>query len=329
MKRSKDRLHRVLVIGATPAGLVATNKLGELGIPVTLVDTDPDMNEKLSRKEWTLASGVALNFAHRPGLLRILRNPFILSMIPAEVNSIKHTPQGFRARIKSLQTFVDRERCIQCGSCLDICPVVTPEGKKPIQFNDRRSLPGRPVIDKRRMPPCQENCPLGVNAQAYISLAAAGRFREALEVVRRDNILPGICGRICTHPCEEACRRGELDDPIAIKDIKRFLADYELGHPDSLTLPDIRKRPEKIAVVGSGPAGLASAADLARLGYQVTVFEKEAFPGGAFWGAAFLLDFLRCFVDQNSYQINYSIKLKYLNYVIYFENQSGIQSYLS
>jgi NADPH-dependent glutamate synthase beta subunit-like oxidoreductase/Pyruvate/2-oxoacid:ferredoxin oxidoreductase delta subunit len=280
MKRSKDRLHRVLVIGITPAGLIATNKLGELGIPVTLVDPDPDINEKLSREEWRLASGVSLNFAHRPGLLRILRNPFIRSIIPAEVNSIKHTPQGFRARIKSLQTFIDPDRCIQCGRCLDVCPVITPDGNKPIQFNGRGSLPGRPVIDKRRKPPCQENCPLGVNAQAYISLAAAGRFQEALEVVRRNNILPGICGRVCTHPCEEACRRGELDDPIAIRDIKRFLADYELSHPNSSILPDIPKRSQRIAVIGSGPAGLASAADLARLGYQVTLFEKEASAGG-------------------------------------------------
>lgn len=280
MKRSKDRLHRVLVIGATPAGLMATNKLGELGIPVTLVDAEPDINEKLSRDKWRLASGVPLNFAHRPGIMRILRNPFIHSMIPAEVQSIKHTPQGFRARIKTLQTYIDPDRCIQCGLCLDACPVVTPEGTKPIQFNGRRSLPGRPVIDKRKEPPCQENCPLGVNAQAYVALAAAGRFQEALEVVRRDNVLPGICGRVCTHPCEEACRRGELDDPIAIRDIKRFLADYELSHPVNIEFPDIPKGSKKIAVIGSGPAGLASAADLARLGYQVTVFEKEASAGG-------------------------------------------------
>ena len=72
MKRPKDRLRRVIVIGATPAGVVATNKLGELGIPVTLVDSDSDMDEKLSNREWRLASGVSLNFAHRPGLLRIL-----------------------------------------------------------------------------------------------------------------------------------------------------------------------------------------------------------------------------------------------------------------
>ena len=280
MRLPKERLHRVIVIGATPAGVAATNKLGELGIPVTLVDSDPDLDQKLSRKEWRLASGLSLNFAHRPGLIRILRNPLIRCLLPAEVTSLRHTPQGFRARVKKLQTFIDPERCTLCGRCAEICPVTGPAGEKPILFDGRMGLPGRPVIDKRREPNCRTNCPLGVNAQAYIALTRAGRFHEALEVVRRDNILPGICGRVCTHPCEANCRRAELDEPIAIRDIKRFLADYELSNPHDPVLPEISRRKEKIAIIGSGPAGLASAADLARLGYQVTVFEKEAMPGG-------------------------------------------------
>jgi len=111
-------------------------------------------------------------------------------------------------------------------------------------------------------------------------LAGTGKFQEALDLVRLDNILPGICGRVCTHPCEEVCRRGELDESIAIKDIKRFIADYELSNPKESNLPEISKRTEKIAIIGSGPAGLAAAADLARFGYQVTVYEKEAMAGG-------------------------------------------------
>ncbi|MCD4717582.1 MAG: 4Fe-4S binding protein, partial [Desulfobacterales bacterium] len=239
MKRQKDRLHRVIVIGATPAGIAATNKLGELGIPVTLVDSDPDLDQKLSQEEWRLASGLSLNYAHRSGLLRIMRNPRIRCALPARITSLKHTPQGFRAGIKNLRTFVDPDLCTLCGRCAEICPVITLSGEKPIQFHGRRSLPGRPVIDKRRQPLCQDACPLGVNAQAYIALAKVGRFKEALEVVRRDNILPGICGRICTHQCEEACRRGELDEPIAIRDIKRFLADYEVSHDHDFEVPGV------------------------------------------------------------------------------------------
>ena len=86
MTRPKDRLHRVIVIGATPAGIAATSKLGELGIPVILVDTDPDLDQKLAHEEWRLPSGVPLNFAYRSGLIRILRNPRIRCVLPANRN---------------------------------------------------------------------------------------------------------------------------------------------------------------------------------------------------------------------------------------------------
>ncbi len=280
MKRPKDRLHRVIVIGATPAGIAATNKLGELGIPVILIDSDADLDEKFSKEEWRLETGVPLNFAHRPGLLRIMRNPGIQCLLPAGVTSIKHNAQGFRVKIKKQQTYVDFNRCTLCGHCADVCPVILPDGNKAIRFNSRMSLPGRTVIDKRRQPLCQENCPLGVNAQGYIALAKIGRFEEALALVRENNILPGICGRICNHPCESACRRGDLDESVSVRSIKRFLADYEIAHNKEVPLPEINKRKEKIAIIGSGPAGLAAAADLARWGYQVTVFEKEKEAGG-------------------------------------------------
>lgn len=294
MARAKDRLHRVIVIGATPAGIAATNKLGELGIPVTLVDGDPDLDQKLAGEVWRLPSGLPLNFAHRSGLIRILRNPSIRCFLPARVDAIKHTPQGFRAKIRQVQTFVDPARCVLCGRCAEVCPVITSDGERAVWYKGRQALPGRPVIDKRGQPPCQEGCPLGVNAQAYIALTRAGRFKEALAVVRRDNVLPGICGRVCTHPCEGECRRGELDDPIAIRDIKRFLADYERNYPHEAiqgagldtaqaTPAETDSAPglhQTVAVIGSGPAGLAAASELARLGYGVTVYEKEAKAGG-------------------------------------------------
>ncbi len=278
MKESaKDRLYKVLIVGANPAGLAAANKLGEMGVPVTLVDPDPDLNAKLARDEWRLASGLPLNFAHRPGLLRILRNSQMRCLLPARIVSLKHSPQGFSARIVVDPTYVDAERCTLCGRCVAVCPVVDGDGSKPVTAESRYRLPGRARIDKRRRPLCQEACPLGVNVQGYMALTRAGRYAEALELIRRDNVLPAICGRVCTHPCEVACRRSDLDGAVAIKDIKRFLADRANS---AEVVPLASKRPEKIAVIGSGPAGLAAAADLARLGYSVTIFEKEEKPGG-------------------------------------------------
>ena len=280
MRNSKDRLHRVLIIGANPAGISAANKLGELGIPVTLVDSDADFDAKLSNEEWRLPSGVLLNYALRPGLLRILRNPRIRCLPASEIISLKHTPQGFCAHVKTTPSFVDPDRCTLCGRCAEVCPACGPDGQKAVHYRGRQSLPGRPVIDKRRQPLCQANCPLGVNAQGYLALVRVGRYAQALDLIRKDNILPGICGRVCTHPCELACRRGELDAPVAIRDVKRFVSDRENRVPPTGASAEPVPGAGKIAIVGSGPAGLAAAADLARMGHSVTVFEKEAEPGG-------------------------------------------------
>jgi NADPH-dependent glutamate synthase beta subunit-like oxidoreductase/NAD-dependent dihydropyrimidine dehydrogenase PreA subunit len=278
VKLQKDRLQKVIVIGATPSGIAATNKLGEMGIPVTLVESEADLDKKLSRMEWSFPSGLTLNYALRPGLIRIIRNPSIRLHLPVEVKSIRHSRQGFRIRLRKKQTFIDPERCVMCGKCLEACPQGKFDGQKAIQSNGRGSIPGRPIIDKRRTPPCQEKCPLGVNVQGYILLTRYGKFREALELIRKDNVLPAICGRICRHPCEIVCRRGEIDEPLAINEIKRFLADNAYSvPPETVNIP---KKKERIAIIGSGPAGLSAAADLARFGYQVTVFEKEVMPGG-------------------------------------------------
>ncbi|MEE8478960.1 MAG: NAD(P)-binding protein, partial [Candidatus Neomarinimicrobiota bacterium] len=128
--------------------------------------------------------------------------------------------------------------------------------------------------------PCMEACPAGVNVKAYVSLIAAGKFHEALHVVREKNPLPGICGRVCTHPCETYCNRIQIDSPVAIRSLKRFVADYELDHPIPKPKPTAGTRKEKIAVIGSGPAGLTAAHDLAKRGFNVTIFEELPEPGG-------------------------------------------------
>ncbi|MCP3871619.1 MAG: FAD-dependent oxidoreductase [Desulfobacteraceae bacterium] len=285
MKRSKDRLSRVMIIGATPAGIFAANKLGELEIPVTLVDSEPDLDKKLSDTRYHLKSGMPLNHAHRPGLIRILRNPSIRTILPATVDSIKHNMQGFRVKLTQHQTFLDPEKCTLCGNCITACPVEVNGDKKAIFAHSRQSLPGHPVIDKRNQPLCMEACPLGVNVQGYMALSKEGKYSEAIDLIRERNILPGICGRICTHPCEEQCRRNELDGAVSIRSVKRFLADF---HTHTKQTDSKQKSLEissaatdkKFAIVGSGPAGLAAAWELAKNGAKVTILEKEKMAGG-------------------------------------------------
>ncbi|MCJ7801789.1 MAG: NAD(P)-binding protein, partial [Candidatus Marinimicrobia bacterium] len=150
--------------------------------------------------------------------------------------------------------------------------------EKTISFSDKPNIQYPiGIVDPS---PCMEACPAGVNVKAYVSLIAAGKFHEALHVVREKNPLPGICGRVCTHPCETYCNRNQIDSPVAIRALKRFVADYELEHPIPIPKPTAGTRKEKIAIIGSGPTGLTTAHDLAKIGFNVTVFEELSEPGG-------------------------------------------------
>lgn len=136
-------------------------------------------------------------------------------------------------------------------------------------------------VCKRLTPaPCQNACPVGIDVPSYVALIAWGRYQESLEMVRRDNPFPAVCGRVCTHPCEYDCERGETDKPVSIKSLKRFVADYEkeVGRIP-ITPVEITQR-EKVAIIGSGPAGLTCARDVIQKGYAVTVFEALPVAGG-------------------------------------------------
>ena len=125
--------------------------------------------------------------------------------------------------------------------------------------------------------PCQVACPAGTDAGRYVGLIGAKRYDEAYAVAAEVNPFPSVCGWICTAPCELVCRRGVLDEPIAIRTLKRFAAEH--GQLPPVEPPAVR-RPEKVGIVGGGPAGMSAAYYLARLGYPVTVFEAMPVPGG-------------------------------------------------
>jgi NADPH-dependent glutamate synthase beta subunit-like oxidoreductase len=136
-----------------------------------------------------------------------------------------------------------------------------------------------PQEGKESIPPCKSACPSNVDPRLQNRLVVEGRYKEAYLAVRDRNIVPGVLGRICNHPCETKCRRGAYDEPVGIKNLHRFIQEKFFENPPELPAFE-RKYSEKIAVIGSGPAGMAAAYDLAKMGYAVTIYDRHPYPGG-------------------------------------------------
>ena len=136
------------------------------------------------------------------------------------------------------------------------------------------------MFTKKKLPPCCAACPAHVNVQGYVSLIQRGKFKEAVELIRKDMPFPAICGRVCFSPCEDACARVNLDQAVAIRALKRIVADIEREKGRVKPEPVQKTHTEKVAIIGAGPAGLTAAYELAKLGYPVTVFERMLEPGG-------------------------------------------------
>ncbi|MCE1200167.1 MAG: FAD-dependent oxidoreductase, partial [Marinilabiliales bacterium] len=128
--------------------------------------------------------------------------------------------------------------------------------------------------------PCQNACPAGVNVPGYIALIAAGRVKDAYNLIRQDNPFPSICGRVCTHPCESKCRRAQLDEAIAIADLKRYAADYVLNSDEPYMNLMFQKNGKSVGIIGAGPSGLTCGYYLSRLGYTVDIYEEKSVAGG-------------------------------------------------
>jgi NADPH-dependent glutamate synthase beta subunit-like oxidoreductase len=180
--------------------------------------------------------------------------------------------------------------CKHCAepACAKACPedALTKDPKTGIVLSDRdkcngcHAVVGQSGNEKQETSPCKIGCPAHNNVQGYINLAAKGKFQEALQLIKETSPFPSICGRICHHPCETDCNRSQIDESVAVHSIERFLADWDLNS-NRRYQPKIKARKkDKVAIVGSGPAGLTCAYYLAQEGYQVTIFEKANLPGG-------------------------------------------------
>ena len=225
------------------------------------------------------------------------RHPNITLLSYSEVEEVSGYVGNFEVKVRRKPRYVLEDRCTACGLCLEVCPISLPDkfneghGTHPAIYRSfAQAIPSVFVIDKQGVAPCRDACPTGQRAQGYIALIRERRFADAYRAIKEDNPFPAVCGRVCNHVCEDACSRGKVDEPVSIMRLKRFVTDWAFAHPEEVAeafRPRIEAEEQdpaptgkKVAIVGSGPAGLTVAQDLKLEGHDVTVFEALPVAGG-------------------------------------------------
>ncbi len=281
--------YEVLVVGAGAAGMEAALTLGDMGHRVLLVEKEPSIGGRMILLSKVFPTLDCASCISTPKMAATSHHPNVTTMVYSEVENIVRKDDGsFDVEVLKKATFVDPNRCTGCQECEFACTVANPD-----KFNDDlvahraafipfpQAIPKKAVIERRGTSPCSFECPGGVKAHGYVSLVRSGKIDEAFNLHLEDIPIPGSLGRVCYAPCEGQCTRGQVEGPVAIRGIKRFFADkYYSEHPEpEYGVPEERKG-GKVAIVGSGPAGLTAAYHLALQGYRVKIFEAAPKAGG-------------------------------------------------
>jgi heterodisulfide reductase subunit A-like polyferredoxin len=278
----------VLVVGSGIGGMESSLKLGDMGYRVLLVEKEASVGGRMILLSKVFPTLDCASCISGPKMTSTIHHPNITTMTYSEVVGIRQDGDGrFRASVRQKATYVDPAACTGCQECEPVCTVAVPD-----QFNadlvPRRAayipfpqaVPKKAVIERAGTSPCTGTCPAGIKAHGYVSLIRSGRYEEAFQLVLDATPLVGSLGRACYAPCEADCTRGDLEASIPIRRLKRFIADRHYAEKDG---PGVTAGPangRRVAIVGSGPAGLTAAWQLARGGYAVKIFEREAKPGG-------------------------------------------------
>ncbi|MBE9471006.1 MAG: FAD-dependent oxidoreductase, partial [Chloroflexi bacterium] len=291
----------VLVVGAGIGGMQASLDLAEAGFKAYLLDRRPAIGGVMAQLDKTFPTNDCAMCILSPKLVECGRHLNVEVMTYAELESVEGEAGNFTARVRQKPRYVIVDECTGCGDCAAVCPITRSD-----QFNaglsERQAvyrlypqaIPNAYVIEKRGVAPCRDACPTGQRAQGYIALIREGRFADAYRAIKEDNPFPAVCGRVCNHVCEDACSRGKVDEPVSIMALKRFVTDWAFEHPEEVAeafRPNhaeetgfFGKNPvstgKRVAVVGSGPAGLTVAQDLKLKGHDVTVLEALPVAGG-------------------------------------------------
>ncbi|MBI5001439.1 MAG: FAD-dependent oxidoreductase [Euryarchaeota archaeon] len=283
---NESKIGAVLVVGGGIGGMQSALDLANSGFKVYLLEEKPAIGGVMAQLDKTFPTNDCSMCIMSPKLVEVGRHPNIELITYADLEEVSGEAGNFHVKVRRKAGFVDMEKCTGCGECANSCTVELPNEfdeefgtRKAIYIPYPQAIPHIYTIDKHGLQPCKDACPAGVGAPGYMSLVARGKFYQALRIIKERLPFPSICGRVCHRPCENVCTRKEIDDPVQIAHIKRFVGDLELKVPFTET-PPIMGRPENIAIVGRGPAGLTAAHDLALMGYHVTIFESAPVLGG-------------------------------------------------
>ena len=279
----------VLVVGGGIAGMQAALDIANGEHKVYLVEREPSIGGHMIQLDRTFPTLDCSECILTPKMADVGHHPFIELLAYSEMEEVSGSVGNFKVKIRKKTRYVDASKCVGCGICEEACPRrmynefemgLADRGAAYIPFP--QAIPNVATIDKREeracKAACKDACPIHMNTLGYILLITEGKFKEAYELIRRTNPLPAICGRVCYAPCENACNQGQLDEAIASRALKRFVT--EQIDVDNLEIPEISKNGRKVVIIGSGPAGLAAAHDLALLGYSVIILEALPEPGG-------------------------------------------------
>lgn len=280
------RSNEALVVGGGVAGMQAALDIANQGFKVTLLEKSPSIGGVMAQIDKTFPTLDCSACILTPKLSEVSRHPNINLLTYSEIKSVTGETGDFRVRVHRHSRYVDENKCSGCGDCIPVCPVEVPNSfdgnlgfRKAIYTPFPQATPNVVTVDKKGEPACRATCPAEVNAQGFVTMMRHGRFDEALEIVRKSIPFPGVLGRVCISFCEAECERGMLDESISIRNLHRFLADYERMQGSSAVEAKIDKK-ERVAVIGGGPGGISCAYHLARRGYPVTIFEQREKAGG-------------------------------------------------
>ncbi|MFZ0531034.1 MAG: FAD-dependent oxidoreductase [Propionicimonas sp.] len=278
----------VMVIGSGIGGMESSIKLADMGYKVLLVEKEASVGGRMILLSKVFPTLDCASCISGPKMSSTINHPNITTMAFSEVAGIIKNGDGrFTASVRERAKFVDWAACTGCDACQKACTVAVPD-----QFNAElaarraayiafpQAVPKKAVLQREGTSPCIGACPAGIKAHGYVSLVRAGKDEEAFQLVLDATPLVGTLGRACYAPCESECTRAKLEGPVPIRLIKRFAADRHYAANTGPGIEADAPNGRSVAVVGSGPAGLTAAWQLARKGYRVKVLEKRSEPGG-------------------------------------------------